>query len=223
MSKAETKFKTADQILGISIDYSVERQRLWGIWYDSLEAGKPDFSIYDGVGYIHESYECRKLYARRYIQLLAKIDFEGVNHVLDIGCGLGYSTVQLAELFNCRATGTNIKGSMQWDLTCSAMRDEHGIELSEKYIPADLVFASEYFEHFSHPNLELEGMLDVVDPKYVVTANTFGSDSLGHFKEYNGEARSKAGRSFGNVLRRRGYKKVETKFWNNRPAVWVKA
>tara|TARA_R110000765_G_scaffold193319_1_gene298870 strand:- start:8 stop:676 length:669 start_codon:yes stop_codon:yes gene_type:complete len=222
MSKAEETFKTSEEILGKVVDYKAIEADLQTKWYDSLDRGKPDFSVYEGEGYVHETYECWKVYSRRYIKLLAKLKFSGVNHVLDIGCGLGYSTVQLAELFDCKATGTNIKDSLQWQV-CSAMRVLHGIELSEKYVPADLVFASEYFEHFSHPNLELEGMLDIVDPKYVVTANTFGSDSIGHFREYNGEARSKAGRSFGNVLRRRGYKKVETKFWNSRPSVWVKA
>ena len=47
----------------------------------------------------------------------------------------------------------------------------------------DLVFASDYFEHFESPIKHLNEVLKV-NPKLIVVANSFGSVSVGHFNIY---------------------------------------
>jgi hypothetical protein len=58
----------------------------------------------------------------------------------------------------------------------------------------------------------------------LLTANCFGGRSIGHFDFYQIGAALRDGSStsrvFGKALRGRGYRRIETKLWNNRPAYW---
>lgn len=208
---------------------------LKGIWYKSLQAGKPDYSVYDHDLFISNLWACWVLYSRKY--LLSLVAADGLTEggsvasranpscIIDLGCGFGYSTAGLKELFpNAEVTGTNLRESFQFKVA-EKLGQSHGfrmIEAIEK--PTDLVFASEYFEHFYEPIAHLRDVLDIGKPKALVIANAFGTESIGHFEEYldRGEKISgrTIGRAFNNELRERGYKKAKTRFWNSRPTVW---
>ena len=91
---------------------------------------------------------------------------------------------------------------------------------------ADLIFASEYFEHFEKPIEHLSDVLRNIDPRYMLIANTFNGKAVGHFnsyvhhnKKYDGKTISKM---FNDTLRQHGYEKIETNCWNNRPNYWKK-
>jgi len=91
---------------------------------------------------------------------------------------------------------------------------------------ADLVFASEYFEHWEAPIEHLEEVLSKATPKALVIANAFGSKSVGHFDVYKDRgvefSPKNISRKFNQCLRNHGYTLVQTKFWNGRPTVWIK-
>ena len=93
-------------------------------------------------------------------------------------------------------------------------------------VEADLIFASEYFEHVSDPINHLNHIINNVKPRSFIIANAFGSKSIGHFDEYeaNGDKVSNKaiGRLFNKSLREAGYQMMKTKLWNNRPSIWVR-
>ncbi len=231
-------------------------QELEGRWYASLEQGAPDYSVYDDRYILSDIWACWETYSRKYLLSLRnpKGTLQGksiasiiapVRRIIDLGCGFGYTTAGLKELFpDAQVTGTNIEGCCQWKLAkqvgklrgfrvCSneeAMKDE-----------ADLVFASEYFEHILDALDHLENVLNCCKPKYLIVANSFGTISVGHFHVYEsvrkvapdamgslfdapGKVQVKSAsmsKLFGKVLRGQGYRQVETKLWNNRPAWWT--
>ena len=57
---------------------------------------------------------------------------------------------------------------------------KHEITLKD----VDLIFASEYFEHFYEPIAHLKDILDNCNPKFLVCANGFTGDAIGHFDFY---------------------------------------
>ena len=76
----------------------------------------------------------------------------------------------------------------------------------------------------------------VAKPKFLIIANSFNTDSIGHFRNYEYAREyleeevtmeniikipeSKISRLFNMYLRNSGYTKVETTIWNNRPTIW---
>ena len=87
-----------------------------------------------------------------------------------------------------------------------------------------LIFASEYFEHIERPVEHLINVINTNKPKYFLIANTFNQPAIGHFDtykhyldSYNGKETSKL---FNNTLKENGYKKINTKLWNQRPNYW---
>ena len=90
----------------------------------------------------------------------------------------------------------------------------------------DLIFASEYFEHWDNPITHLEDILMNTKPRYLLLANAFTQDAIGHFNEYyhNGVTYSKGqmNKLFNKTMKKWGYKKIPTKCWNTRPAFWGK-
>lgn len=228
-----------DEYLGLWGSIDVERQRaltrlmlrdtrvateLGDRWATSLAAGHPDFGIYDDDDYISELWLCWRTYSRGYLRsLVARLDLvPGVTSAVDLGCGFGYTTLALREAFPAaRIYATNV-GAAQ-----SAVARSLGIDVRPGVDErVDLVFASEYFEHFERPINHLDDVLEVARPRYVVAASTFTQDAPGHFTAYrdrDGEVipRKSTSRVFNAVLRGRGYRAVETRFWNGRPAVWA--
>lgn len=206
-------------------------------WYESLLTGTPDYSVYDADYYLAELWACWVIYSRRYLREMEKttslsplgvLGDSNPSVIVDVGCGFGYTTASLKQLFpRARVYGTNLPNTLQYRVA-SRMAEMYDFNLvpDVSFIPerADLVFASEYFEHFPEPIAHLESIIDAIGPKSWLIANAFTARAIGHFTSYsvggsqaNGKMTSKA---FANTLRSRGYEKVKTKLWNNRPSYW---
>ena len=129
-------------------------------WYDSLDAGAPDYSIYNDQWYFADLWACWELASKGYLQDVAVISgakalFSTDLPVVDLGCGLGHTTAALVEMFpRARVVGTNLQGTKQWEF-CRTMADRHGFglvsDIAEIAGPVAFVFASEYFEHIENP------------------------------------------------------------------------
>jgi hypothetical protein len=214
-----------------------EYQEIESRWYNSLAAGNPDYSVYDDPYMLVEVWACWCMYSRKYISLIDKENqteygslrdaLGDIQSIADIGCGCAYTTAAWKEAYpNATVIGTQVTGSPQFEIATN-MGAEHGFTIIgglESH--ADLVFASEYFEHWEAPVEHLEEVLAKATPNALVIANAFGSKSVGHFDiykdrgvDYNPKAIS---RKFNQCLRNHGYKLVQTKFWNGRPTVWIK-
>lgn len=220
-------------------------QELENRWYASLDANTPDYSVYDDKYFLSDLWACWCIYSRKYLlSIMAENSLfsrsivnymnsqcqGSVKKVVDLGCGFGYTTASLKEIFpSASVFGTNIDTSVQFKV---------GTELSKKYGfslvsdihktggDVDLIFASEYFEHWEKPIDHLIEVVKASNPKFLLIANAFGTTSLGHFNKYkydnflyDGKAISKM---FNITLKRLGYFKFKTKLWNNRPSFWQK-
>ena len=198
-------------------------------WYDSLGKRNPAYDVYGRPEFIAETWACFGVYSKGFIKSLIKINLHkfGVNSILDVGCGVGLTTAYLKILFDAEnVIGTNVPG-YQFNIA-SKIGEEIGFKIktnfkNEKNI--DLVFASDYFEHFESPIKHLNEVLKV-NPKLIVVANSFGSVSVGHFNIYKINRllveNKRVGRLFNNELKSRGYRQIKTKFYNNRPTIWKK-
>jgi SAM-dependent methyltransferase len=200
-------------------------------WYASLASGAPDFAIYGSLGYVAEAWACWATYARKYLRLLrdkgALGDLGPFASVADVGCGIGYSTAAFRDLFpEAAVVGTNLTVTPQ-GLLCADLAAERGFDLLPALDRAvDLLFASEYFEHFQAPVDHLRELLEVGRPRVVVAASTFGSPSAGHFPAYRVDGADLDGRAtaaaWAAAMRDAGFVQRKTGFWNNRPSVWVR-
>jgi len=215
------------RVCGVSLSKDMDLAALEHRWYD----GKYDFSIYEDPGYFMELWRCWKDYSRQYLRELRKegvFDKLSCGTILDLGCGMGYTTAVLQQAYpGAGVTGTNLKGTLQYQL-CERVAGEYGFEMSPDGTeagPVDLIFASEYFEHFQEPITHLLSVLKVNRPKYLIIANAFGTTAAGHFHQYliNGEmvASNKVNKVFSQTLMYKGYRKLKTSMWNNRPNIWV--
>ena len=207
-------------------------------WYSSL-LNQPDFSVYNDPYYLCDIWCCWTMYSRKSLLSIRAENslgdrsvlsqMKGVRRVIDLGCGFGYTTAGLKELFpDAEVFGTNIESSYQFTLAKKlAAKRSFEIKGSFEEIGAvDFMFASEYFEHIPNPIEHLCQILMHNNPKYFVIANAFNGIAIGHFKEYSHLGEKYSGREmskmFNDSMRFYGYKKVKTKIWNSRPAVWVK-
>lgn len=206
-------------------------------WYESVAAGSPSYDVYGTTEYIGELYACWIAYSRKYLLALQKDGVVGAesiadalapNVVVDLGCGIGFTTAALKQLFpSATVVGTNLQETPQRQIA-ERVGNEYGFSVKDgpdtEDAPTGLVFASEYFEHFEAPVKHLRDVLDALNPNALVIANAFGSRSIGHFDVYDVDGKpsspSATSRAFGAELRRRGYGLVKTKFWNNRPTYW---
>lgn len=200
-------------------------------WYESLADGRPDYTVYVDPAYVGTLWACWNIYSRKYLASLATLRDDGtltdVRLIADLGCGLGLTTAELKRMWpDATVIGTNVPGP-QFDAAVARGRRE-GFEvtpgLDRRSGIVDLVFASEYLEHFVMPVDHLASLISVAQPRYLVLASAFGSPAIGHFPTYDVGGRMLAGRAVGravgSLLRKHGYERVETGFWNNRPTVW---
>lgn len=216
---------------------------LYNEWEKSIALNNPNYNLYNSVYYLDEAFVCWKTCSRKNIMILDQYiksnneyskELYEIKNILDLGCGIGFSTVALSEVFkNANIIGTQLKESVQFEV-CEYLEEnnknvkfvssEYNTKINKKF---DLIFASEFFEHFDHPINLLEDLINSYSPKYIICANTFTQMSLGHFYEYYDENNNKydgkkMSRYFNNKLREHSYEKIKTGFWNDRPRVWRK-
>ena len=213
-------------------------------WYNSLIKNTPDYEVYAHADYIVEAYLCWAVYSRKYLRILNANTYldptlfknvtivdavtTNVRIILDVGNGLGYSTAALASLFPYSTVfGTNVRDSVQYKF-CEYISNKYRFSMVSSFEgmqDIDLIFASEYFEHFESPIEHLEMMLDETSPKYLVIANSFNTRAAGHFPVYNVYGRNilakDLSRIFSNTLFKRGYLRVPIKIFNNRPMIYM--
>jgi SAM-dependent methyltransferase len=209
-------------------------------WYASLESGAPDYSVYSDPFYLVDIWLCWTLYSRKGLLDLANpksletrsvIDYFGaVGAVLDLGCGFGYTTAGLKELFpKAQVTGTNLRDSFQFAIAAQLGLEFHFslVERYERGPVIDVLVASEYFEHFSNPIEHAYEVLKIARPRHLVIANGFNGRAIGHFDAYTHRGTAypaaRMSKMFSEALRVLGYHKVKTKIWNNRPAIWSRS
>lgn len=204
-------------------------------WYQSLKRGKPDYSVYGLPYYYVDLWVCWCRYSRRYLkEIQAPKSLFGnsivsaikANTVVDLGCGFGYTTAALKEIFpKASVIGTNLKGTSQYYVS-EALGKERNFSVSASIPKADLLFASEYFEHHLEPIKHLQEVLNRATPKYMLIANAFGTRAIGHFEHYLHDGKrvsaKEMARLFSAALKSFGWKKVKTACWNNRPQFWMK-
>jgi SAM-dependent methyltransferase len=196
-------------------------------WYDSLDRGSPDYGVYDDDDYIPELWAAWVGYSSDRLRDISRLQYDGtipedLTSIGDLGNGAGLTTRVLSEWWpKARVYGTN-RSPRQVEAARSI-----GVHVVAEPEPADLVLASEYFEHFEQPVQHLNDVLDAANPRMMMVANSFGSRSIGHFDRYlvGGKEVSgaSASRAFGATMRAQGYERLDLGFWNNRPAVWVRS
>lgn len=220
------------------------QEQYWDIWYNSLKPGKTvDFSCYNDDYYFTDIWACWVIYSRGYLRSIKKhnsldIDtsiFEilgDVKNVIDLGCGLGYTTAALTEIFeDATVYGTNLEDTKQWKF-CEHQSKKYNFNLITDIskIPSktqiDFLFASEYFEHIYTPISHIEDIVNKLSPRYLYIANAFNTLSVSHFNKYEVNDtiidQKNISKIFNETLVKLGYQKQKTKLWNNRPTLWKK-
>ena len=208
-------------------------------WYGALARGHVDYSVYDQDYYFTDLWVCFVKFSRKYVREIFKsgsLDgiqsvrsaFGTVRTVVDLGCGVGLISAAFTQAFpGGRVYATNLENTKQWEF-CRRMSAGYGFTLvnSIDKIPGgvDVLFASEYFEHIERPLEHIQEICSKLSPRYFIIANAFNTRSLGHFITYKDGNdlinQSEISRLFNRKLKSLGYKKVKTKCWNNRPAIF---
>jgi len=218
-------------------DEQTARRSMEEYWYASLDEGEPAWEVYATTAMVADLWACWSVYSRGYLRalhseralptgsIIADIGYP-VKCVVDLGCGIAYTTAALKRIWpHADVIGTNLLCTPQADVAL-LVAERYDFEISESIADvdhADVVFASEYFEHFQQPVAHLEEVL-ALEPRALITANCFSGRSIGHFDSYIVNGRDVSGRAtsraFGLLLRSSGYDLVETRLWNNRPTYW---
>lgn len=217
-------------------------RQLTSEWYEKLNADDMDaaYRVYDDEYYFTDVWNCFVQYSRRYLRDISRsclADGESFLYktrdakiVLDVGCGIGYTTAILTQLYPySRVYGTNLKNTKQWTF-CEMMAKRYGFSMIESAAEignnVDIVFASEYFEHFYDPVDHLGTIVDTVSPKYFVIGNAFNTHSIGHFIKYKVHNQivdqADIALIFNNSLRNMGYTQLDSELYNNKPNIWQK-
>ena len=210
-------------------------------WYKSLkrDSSNPDYSVYSEPYYLGNLWLCWRTYSRRALLALASdksmngksvvtylnTNRDKVESIVDLGCGCGYTTAALLELFpHARVVGTNIPTSFQFPVARAIGKTRGFSIIADLPKKRDVIFASEYFEHWQKPVEHLRDVLDTVQPRAMLVANSFNGYGIGHFRTYLDRGKSFTGREIGRLfhdtLRQHGFEKIPTHIWNSRPTLW---
>jgi predicted O-methyltransferase YrrM len=240
----EELFFMAGEAYGYKITnlyYLKDLFRIYDKWVTSLKNGTPDYSVYGEDFYLIELWYSWITYSRSYLKLLEKNKFSenkkliidnlndlGIDSILDIGSGPGYTTSSLKTLFpHAEVYACEYKESFQYKMA-TELSKKYNFEvisaLPEKHI--DLIFASEYFEHIEAPIEHLQDIINKCSPKIFIVANAFGQPAIGHFEQYivNNQKidGKKMNKMFSKQMSVNNYKRVKTNCWNDRPSFWIK-
>lgn len=222
--------RVADEAIRVHPTPQRELGEIQKHWYASIAAGAPDYGVYSLPIYLAEVWYCWATYSRKYLRQIADLKLvQGFERIVDLGCGTGYSTAALQQMApHAQVIGTNVLEGSQGEF-CLSMAEMYGFRLRANVAEVghqDVVFASEYFEHFLAPIDHLREVLQHCSPRMLIIANTFTSPSIGHFPAYSVEGvmvdGATASRAFNAELVRAGYRaRKDLSIWNNRPAVWT--
>lgn len=213
-------------------------------WYRLLKEDRENiYTVYNHYYYFTDMFNCYKNYSRKYLRVLnsGKIDVldnktfvdyskNDVKGILDIGCGCGFCCIHLKQLYkDASVNGVNIEDTYQYKF-CKNISKTFNFNIfpSEKDIKEkiDLIFASDFFEHIEEPLDLLNDLINHFEPKFFVIANSFNTRSIGHFEEYkvNDEIidQKKISRIFNKEMKKLGYEKIKTKYFNSRPDIYIK-
>ena len=205
---------------------------LLDIWKKS---NRTDYSVYSHPEYVVDAWLSWDIYSKDYTSKIARKSAElkelapDIKTFVDLGAGIGYSTLSLANTFNdAKMIATQVPDTWQWSF-CEKLFKGTDISImrNEDLTEADAIFASEYFEHFDRPIDHLNEIL-AFKPKLLLIKSTFQQpDAIGHFEHYyDGEGRKVAGRDmnrvFNKYLRDNGYTQNPIRFFNSAPTVFVR-
>jgi hypothetical protein len=154
--------------------------------------------------------------------------------VLDIGAGIGASSLRFRELTGCatmmQSYGEGTQAEVFKHLARDGGSDETFATFEEpvnaiRELKPDALLLFDVLEHDLHP-MEIPQVAMENGTNLICCANSFTEASdLGHWKQYSfGDRlveRRLAGREFGKAMRGMGWKAEETSFWNGRPQVWT--
>lgn len=207
-------------------------QKLLDKW---KESDRTDYSVYGDRGYVVDAWLSWDVYSRQYIKKIESKATEikdlvpGIKTFVDLGAGMGYSTLALHKIFSeLQMTATQIPETWQWKF-CEKLFKGTDINLctNEELKSADAIFASEYFEHFDKP---IEHLIELLEfkPKLLLVKSTFQQpDAVGHFEYYYDENNKQIlgkdmNRAFNAYLRNHGYEQNPIRFFNSAPTVFVR-
>lgn len=215
-----------------------DEQVLQKRWYAALAKGEIAWDVYDSELYFAELWACWIVYSRSHLRAIRKAkslpphgivrDVRPVEGIVDLGCGIGYTTIALRQLFpRAIVTGTNLDDTKQ-----TAFAQKMGKlfkfdvvqELADIDHSVDLVIAFEYFEHILNPIEHVKDVIAKLNPRSLLVANAFGTKAIGHFDCYEVDGERVHGKLmsklFNVTMRQLGFEKIKTGLWNNRPAYW---
>lgn len=213
-----------------------EHQKLLDAWNDSLNDNDPDYSVYSQYAILQDIWACWSMYSRAHLKSLSAkkcgdvsvLEALGeVNSILDIGNGIGYSTAALKQLFPLAdVVGYNVIDSFQYKI-CERVAVDYHFAMTgdlEDVGHVDLLFASEYFEHYEYPVEHLEEVIELTEPRNIIVANSFGTEAIGHFAHYKYKNSvltfRQIRKAFSDFLKDNNYVKQNTTCWNDRPHFW---
>lgn len=209
-------------------------QELSAKWYDDLENKdtRNIYEVYNHDYYFIDIFNCFVSYSRDYVKRILKSSHFGElkdpKVIVDIGCGISYSTSLLKQLFpEAKVYAINLRDTKQWKL-CEVMAERMDFNLIESINeveePVDILFASEYFEHIYNPIEHVDNIIDTLKPKHMIIANSFNTWGMGHFTQYDVYgtivSEEKISKMFNLHLKSRQYDNIKCGIWNNKPLIW---
>jgi hypothetical protein len=188
-----------------------------------------DFSRYDSWHYLYAGLNCFNnyskpcaFYAHQYL------GDKNIKSIVDVGAGIGLSTILLADLFpDSEVYYNNIEGSLQKKFFDTHKQDRikfisnYDLVRSDRF---DMLFASEYFEHFQDSTNWTSSLLSNGRFKYLVVNNSFNVRAYGHFKDYFHKGISVMPKQMSKLWLkqvRADYDEMKIKCWNGRPKIFV--
>ena len=219
------KIRTTDEIF----------RKLSEKWYDDIkhENTRNIYDIYNHDYYFIDVFNCFVIYSRNYIKRLIKSSYfaelRNAKVVVDIGCGISYSTCLLKQIFSeAKVYAINLKDTKQWAF-CKIMSERNGFHLVESIDEikesVDILWASEYFEHIKNPIDHVDDIIRKLNPKHMIIANSFNTWGMGHFEHYKVPGnkivkQDEINGMFNRFLLKKQYEKIKCDLWNDIPLVW---
>lgn len=209
-----------------AIDF--EHKELDDWWWDG---NYKDFSRYNSFHYLYAGLNCFNNYSKPCaFTAYEYLKDKNIQNIVDLGAGIGLSTMLLKDLFpDAGIYYNNLLDTIQYAFFLKhsdGKIDTVDDKAMAKYGPYDVLFASEYFEHFDWPINRLKFLRDEVGFKYLVVNNSFNVRAYGHFKEYFDEEENlidpRAISRKWNKIIKNDYDQLKIKCWNGRPRIYMK-